>query len=214
MKILYYIILAASLLALLLNRKRLDRRLLLFIPLQVFSLFTELSGDVLPENDHLHNFLFSIYTPVEYLIICLVLISFLENKKLRRIIYYSIFIFIPFSLFVQIELKSLGEFYKYLDVLAEAPLLSLWTILFFLHFAYANNEKVLLKHAPMFWISIGNLLFFSVSAFGYGFGKYLKYKGYNNYAEALMTIIHIFNMMQYLFFLIAFTIPNWKRKYS
>lgn len=214
MKILYYIILAASLLALLLNRKRLDRRLLLFIPLQLFALCTELSNEVFGKGHWLYDFLFSIYTPVEYLIICVVLISFLENKRLRRIIYYSIFVFIPVSLFVQIELKPLGDFYEYLDVLVEAPLLSLWTLLFFLQFAYANNEKVLLRHAPMFWISIGNLLFFSVSAFGYGFGKYLKYKGYTDYEEALMTIIHIFNMMQYLFFLIAFTIPNWKRKYS
>jgi hypothetical protein len=212
MKILYYALITASLLILLFNRQRLDRRLYLFIPLLIFALLPDGTGDLLGPNHWLTNLTFTIYSPVEYLLLCIIIASYLKNRWIKKIIYYSIPLFAVFSVIVQVWLKPLGFFYKYLDVLVEDPLLCLWTLFYFFQFA-ADEDEVSFKDNPMFWISIGNLLFYSASTFSYGFGGYLAHLGNAEYADIVFWIGRIFNLVLYLFYIIAFTSTIWKRKF-
>lgn len=212
LKILYYILITASLLILLLNRQRLDRRLYLFIPLLIFALLPECSRDLLGEGHWLHQLTFALYSPIEYFILCLVIASYLKNQKVRKVIYYSIPVFIIISLVIQIWLKPMGNFYKYLDMQIEHPLLCIWTLVYFFQLA-SDKKELSFKENPMFWISIGHLFFYSASTFSYGFGSYLAHIGNEEFSDIVNWISKIFNLVLYLFYTIAFISPCWIRKY-
>jgi hypothetical protein len=212
MKTIYYLLITASLLALLLNRRRLDRRLYLFIPLLLLALVPDGLKDVLGEQHWLQNFFFSIYTPVEYTLLCLVLISYLKKKRLRMVIYISIPVFILVSLSVQLWLKQGDSFFEYLDILIESPLLCTWTLLYFFQLAADKDETGVVRN-PMFWIAIGNLIFFSSSIFSYGFGGYLEYVAYEKkYIDFVYNLGRYANLLLYIFYIIAFSLPWMKRK--
>lgn len=208
LKILYYILITASLLALFINRKRLDRRLYLFFPLLLLALATELTGDYFPTLNRLHDFLFSIYTPLEYLLLCLIITSFLKNRTTKLIIYATLPLVTVISVYVQVWLKQRGMFYAYLDILVASPLLTIWSLLYFFQLA-ADKQETQVGKNPMFWISLGNLLFYSGSTFSYSFGGYLQQAGATEVTkEFVYNIARIFNLVLYIFYIIAFLCRN------
>jgi hypothetical protein len=213
MKELYYLLMAASLLALLVNRRRLDRRLFLFAPLLLLALLSDGSADIFGNEHWLHNFIFTIYTPVEYGLLSIITASFLQNEAWKKAIYYSIPVFAIASIGIQVWLKPLGSFYTYLDASIGAPLLCLWTLLFFVELSADRNITPFVRN-PLFWIATGNLLFYSVSAFSYSFRGYLKENGSADYVEILDWVTRMGNLLLYFFYLIAFSLPWATRKYS
>ncbi|HYE55557.1 MAG TPA: hypothetical protein VD996_11960, partial [Chitinophagaceae bacterium] len=56
----------------------------------------------------------------------------------------------------------------------------------------------------MFWISLGNLLFFSGSFFSYGFGSYLESKERLATANTIYMIARILNILLYILYFIGF----------
>lgn len=214
MKILYYILIAAALLTLLVNLRRLDRRLHLFIPLLILALLPDSTQDILGRNSWAHDFLFSIYTPLEYLLLSLIIASFLHNRITKNIIYATIPLVILISVYVQGWLKQKGMFYAYLDILVASPLLTIWSLLYFFQLA-ADKQETQVNKNPMFWISLGNLLFYSGSTFSYSFGGYLQQTGAADVTkEFVYGIGRIFNLVLYIFYIIGFLCrrPN-KPKY-
>lgn len=212
-KLFYYLLITASLSILLLNRQRIDRRLYLFIPLLILALLPDGANDVLGEKHWFSNFAFIIYTPLEYLLLCIIIASYLHSKTIRKFIYISIPVFIVISLVDQLWLKKNGNyFYQYLDALIENPLVCVWTLFYFFQLA-ADDKELSFKNNPMFWICIGNLLFYSASTFSYGFGGYLAHPGNRKYADIVNWIGRIFNIVMYTFYIIAFSC-TWKMRKS
>lgn len=106
----------------------------------------------------------------------------------------------------------MGNFYKYLDMQIEHPLLCIWTLVYFFQLA-SDKKELSFKENPMFWISIGHLFFYSTSTFSYGFGSYLAHIGNEEFSDIVNWISKIFNLVLYLFYTIAFISPCWIRKY-
>ncbi|MFN8242774.1 MAG: hypothetical protein U0X40_01865 [Ferruginibacter sp.] len=181
------------------------------MPLLILALLSDGATDLLGSDHWFRNFVFIIYTPLEYLLLCLIIASYLHNKTIRKIIYISIPVFIIISLVDQLWLKEKGSyFYDYLDVLIENPLICVWTLFYFFQLASDNNE-LSFRNNPMFWVCLGNLLFYSATSFSYGFGGYLKHIGNKEYADIVDFIGKVFNLLLYFFYIIAFSC-TWTRK--
>jgi hypothetical protein len=158
----------------------------------------------------LAQFLFSIYTPAEYLLLCCFITSILRSKNKKKIIYISIPFFIVLSFIVQFKVESTNYFYKYLDVLVEAPLMLTWTLFYFFQL-FSDEENFHFTSNPLFWISVGNLLFFSASFFSYGFGSYFQNLKQNDFSEAVRWIARTLNILLYIFYIIGFLCSGQKK---
>lgn len=210
---LYYLLVFASLLILIFRRKKLDKRVQIFIPLLLLSLAVEGARFTLTNDHPIPKFLFSIYTPIEYFLLSLFAISILNSNLIKKMIWGTIPVFVVLSLFVQFKMESSNYFYKYLDVLIEAPLVLTWTLLYV--FQLFSDEKTFhFKSNPVFWISMGNLLFFSGSFFSYGFGSYLHNAGQYNLSEAIFWIERVLNIFLYIIYVIGFLCSNQKKLFS
>ena len=212
-EVLYYILITVSLVSLIYNLKNLPDEFRLFIPLLLLSLTVEGTRFILPDRHSLSIFLFSIYTPVEYVLISLIIISFLSSVRKRKIIWISIPFFIFFSFYAQFGIKNSGVFYRYLDVLIESPLIFTWTLFYFFQL-FSDEVNFYFRSNPRFWISAGNLLFFSGSFFSYGFGAYLHNTNRSNLAETVFWIERILNIFLYIFYIIGFLCVGKKKSLS
>jgi hypothetical protein len=96
-----------------------------------------------------------------------------------------------------------SESYKYLDLMIESPFLCAWTILYLFE-TVKQEEEFEVTRNPMFWISLGNLLFFSGSFFSYGFGSYLAAKGNTHAADIIFWIARVLNILLYILYFIGF----------
>jgi hypothetical protein len=207
---LYYILLIISFLILIYRIKQRNEPLRFFIPLLLLSLIVEGVRFGWSSNRLLSDFLFSIYTPVEYLLLSLFFIIIINSKFKRRLIQVSIPLFIILSLYVQFEVQSANYFYKYLDVLLEAPLILTWTLFYFFQL-FTDEESFNFKTNPLFWISSGNLLFFCGSFFSYGFGSYLHNINEQKLSDAVFWIARVLNIFLYVFYIIAFLCSDRKK---
>lgn len=206
MQLFYYILLIISFIILLLT-KGAYKQLRFFLPLLLLSLVVEGARFLLNTNSPIAKFLFSIYTPSEYLLLSLFAASIIKTSHKSTIIYFSIPVFVTLSLLLQFKGDSPNYFYKYLDVLIEAPLISIWS-LFYIFQLFTDEETFHFKSNPFFWISVGNLLFFAGSFFSYGFGSYLHNVGQHGLADAILWIARILNIVLYIFYNIGFLCSN------
>ncbi len=210
---LYYLLVLGSLVILLFKVKKLDKRLRVFIPLLLLSLLVEGVRFVFSDDNIVAQFLFSIYTPVEYLLLCLFITSILDSKYKRRLILISIPFFMMLSFIVQFKVESTNYFYKYLDVLVESPLILTWTLFYFFQL-FSDDETFDFTSNPLFWISVGNLLFYSASFFSYGFGSYFQNMKQYDFGEAVRWIARTLNIFLYIFYIIGFLCSGQKRSFS
>jgi hypothetical protein len=210
MKEFYLLLIAASLLMLMINRSRLDKRLQLFAPLLIMALLADGLPSWLGKEHPLSKTFFTVYTPVEYTLQALVICSFLKNPQRRKIIFVSIPVFVMVALFIQLWLQQ-DAFYKYADILIQAPLICLWSMFYFSELA-ADGDNTSNRANPMFIISFAHILFFSAGFFSYGGRTYFEGIGNEDYAERAAWIGRAFNLVMYALYLTAFSIPLWPRK--
>jgi hypothetical protein len=199
-KIIYYTAMALALLASL--RGYNQRKYVLFIPLLALSLLVELTREVTDDTNSI-NAALSLFIAVEYTLLSLIISNFLYSQRTKRLIRYSILVLVPVFLLIQIKLSGTSYAYKYLDLLIAAPFLCIWTILY-LYESAMREEEVEVSRDPMFWISLGNLLFFSGSFFSYGFGNYMVQKGELELSEIIFWIARILNILLYIMYIIGF----------
>lgn len=213
MKLLYFILMAASLAALLLNRRQLDKRLHLLIPLLALALLPDGLKVLLGAGHWLRDFCFTIYTPIEFVIICVIYSRYIKNPAWRKVMRISAVIFVPLALYIQIWLRPAEGFYKYMDVLTASPLLCTFTLLLFFQLATENTEsKVFMQ--PVFWVIVANLVYYSCSCFSYGFGSYLNHiKSDKEIVLRIYKFAKYANLVLYGLYLFAFSLP-WIRKKS
>jgi hypothetical protein len=200
MKFVYYAFLTSALIASL--RGYNQPRYVLFIPLLSLSLGVE----ILRQLDFIKNSTleqtFSFFIAIEYTFLCLIISLSVQSIIRKNIIRFSVLFVVPLLVLIKIKLVSYSDAYKYLDLLVAAPFICIWTILYLFENA-TNNEIVKIQRSPMFWISIGNLLFFSGSFFSYGFGSYMVAKGKENIGDAILWIARILNIFLYFFYFVG-----------
>jgi hypothetical protein len=195
LKIVYYGIMAIALLASLRGYNR--KGYVLFIPLLALSLAVEILRHFYPTLKA-----FRLFIPVEYTLLSLIISTFINSRTKQLIIRSSIFILVPIFIYIELYLADKNLSYKFLDLMIASPFLCVWTILYLFE-TVKQEEEFEVTRNPMFWISLGNLLFFSGSFFSYGFGSYLVFKN-SNLAETVFWIARILNILLYILYFIGF----------
>jgi hypothetical protein len=196
-KVVYYAFMALALLASFRGYRR--KGYALFIPLLALSLVVEV---LRPLFDSSVGKYFRLFFAVEYTLLTLIISTFIHSRTKRLIMRGSIFVLVPVFIFIELYLLDQKGPYRFLDLLIGSPFICLWTILYLFETVKQEEEFEVTKN-PMFWISLGNLLFFSGSFFSYGFGSYLAYKG-SELADTIFWIARVLNILLYILYFIGF----------
>lgn len=210
LKIVYYFVLAISLAAAIIFAYR-NRKYVLFIPLIGINLAIEVIREFMPKDSPVEPVILLIQVISEYSILSLIISYFIQSAVKKRIILMSIFLVIPAFIILQILLIGKSTSYKYLNQMIEAPFICLWTILYLFE-AAKHDQEFEIRTNPMFWISLGNLLFYSGSFFSYGFGSYLTSRG-SDMGGTIFLIAQLLNILLYILYFIGFLCLRIKKSY-
>lgn len=206
-KAIYFLLVGAGIFLLVYKNRPGLQLITYFLPLLLLCLFTEAARTFSPGENLLTQYFFSLYTPAEYTILCTFYASVITNNRVNKIIYFTIPLFITFSLITQFQLDSTNYFYRYLDVLVEAPLMVTWIVFFFFQL-FRDDTTYEFSQKATFWISAGNLLFFAGSFFSYAFKAFLFNHNQDELGEAIGWISRSFNLILYSSYIIAFLCPR------
>jgi len=203
LKQVYYGLLGLCLIALLLNFKRHDKEVRIYLPVVLLAIIIQSAGDIIKAKGFDHYFVFNIYIPIEYLLLSLYYFRVILNKTIRLSILMSgILFFVYYSLYYVLYPEAFFED-SFLPFVISSFLLSLCVITFFIQL-FLKEEAIHLLRFPSFWINVGNLVFYSGCLFVMGFYFSLKEKD-PDLAGELLYINYILNLFLYLMYLVAFT---------
>lgn len=144
-----------------------------------------------------------LYTLLEYLFFTFLLLSNIQNKKLRRFPFIGSTLFIGFLLFQIISQAFFGEKVQRLDSISvgiETILLFVFIFLFFYDHSKNNRTGYIYNHYA-FWLSVGILvylggsLFFNILANFMTSHEFYSYWHYTYIAEILKNILFSFGMV-------------------
>lgn len=204
-KTIYYITLVLAFIASF--RALQHRKYILFLPLLAASLLYEALSDILPRTPEWQktqsSYFTSVYISLEYSFLSLTIANFLRSPWKKKLIRYSVFLLVPLFVLIRFTVAATCKPYEYLDLMIEAPFLCAWTI-FYLFEAALHDEEFAIASNPMFWISVGNLLFFSGSFFSYGFGSYLVSQHEMATADKIYWVARGLNILLYILYFIGF----------
>jgi hypothetical protein len=199
-KYVYYSFLISALLASLKGFN--NKKYVLFIPLLSLSLIVEFLKDWRLINSPFVDQLIELFIAIEYTFLSLIISGLVHSALKRNIIRFSITIVVPALVLVKLSIANEIRALRYLDLLVAAPFICIWTILYL--FETAIHDGAMKFHQnPMFWVSLGNLLFFSGSFFSYGFGSYMIAKGQAGVGDAILWIARILNILLYFLYFVG-----------
>ena len=208
LKIVYYVAVTLAFIASF--RSLTDRRYILFIPLLLLGLLVELAAVLHVFSKQTVDCISAVYSIVEYALLAYIISNFISSRAKQLLVRHSILVLVPFLIIIQLTIANKNKTFEYLTLLIESPLICIWTILYLFETASQDHEFEVSQN-PMFWISLGNLLFFSGSFFSYGFGSYLRAKGSENIANTIFWIARILNILLYILYFIGFLCLKKKR---
>lgn len=197
MKYIYYALLLSGLIALLMWWKRTDRRLHLFVSLYFSNIVTEVIADV-----------WHVYFPyhINQTIGCFLLFAYYHSlfrqKNIKKWVWIAFSIYLTF--FTVYFIQKQGQFLRFdpIDFVVEGVFITLFS-LYYLIELYRSNEQILYLRHPHFWITIGNLLFYSGASFFMGYAFTLSKENMPVYTQ-LSYIVYFLNLMLYSLYLYAF----------
>jgi hypothetical protein len=198
LKYIYYVLLVSGFLILLIWRKKLDTLFLYFFPLYFFILLTQTASDILVtyglntyQYYHINQFIGAFLLNAYYF-------SLLDKKSNKRIVVIGFTIFISYFFYhflYRIENIFNSDFS---DFALEGVFICIYVILYLLEL-YRKDDFVTLNETPNFWISVGNLIFFSGCIFVMGFSSYII----KNYSK-LFYVNYFLNLLLYSLYIKAF----------
>ena len=206
LKWVYYGLMFLCVITLVWNRNRLDKKHLLFLPIVVIAITTQLLAEVIEKEDRSHYFLFHLYIPLEYLLLSLYYYYLFRVKLVKWLLVFTNVVLFTFCI-VHYYLGKNFWLPDFSDFALGAAFNSLLVIAFFV--SLFRKEEVVLMRYPDFWINTGNLLFYAGCLFVMGLYHSLHQKD-EKLAEQLMDINHYLNLVLYLFYFIAFLCPRTK----
>jgi hypothetical protein len=197
MKYVYYALLLAGLLILLVRWKKIDRRLYIFLPLYLCIIVTEIFSDT-----HKAYFLYHINQSIGFLLFCIYYASLFPKVFVKRLVAICFLIYLGY--FIYYFTRYPANFYSYdpVDFVVEGAFITAFS-LFYLVDLYRNSSGIKFGQHPHFWIVIGNLLFYSGSAFFMGFAFTLAKNDAVLYTQ-LSYIVQALNLVLYSLYIKAF----------
>jgi len=213
-KLIYYGLLGLCLVTLLLYYKRLGKEYIMFLPLIVFAILTQVIGDVVNQDlplEEKKSFMFHIYQPIEYSLLALFYYQTLMGRKLKTVILITIPLFIIFCVYYYSSNSQSFSGPDFTDFTVEAILICIFVIIFF---SQLLNRRVYLTLTsyPSFWINTGNLIFYAGNLLVMGAHFYIS-KQDVKLAEELLVINHYSNLFLCILYLIGFGCLK-KKKWS
>lgn len=191
--------------------KKEGKTLKVFPFLLFISLFVEILSNIFKNRDYfIYRLLFHIYTPVEYSLLAIFFYFANTSIRIRKIIIFSIPVFVTVSLIISLKVIGLGSFIGTNDNIEGLLLISFSIITLF---SIPFNPKLNILQLPEFWICVGILFFHSGMFFLNGGYKFFVDRN-QNFAEHIRQFIIYLNYFLYIIFSIGFLCSNQTMKYS
>lgn len=190
------------------NSAYLKRKHLLFIPILIAAILTQIIAEVLVASKIKHYFLFHLYVPLEYILLSTYYYYLFNRFYLKGLIIISNLFLLTFYFFHYWGAKFYEPDYSGFNI--EMIFISVLVVLFFA-LLLKKEEDIVLSKNPDFWINTGNLFFYTGCVFVMGLHYTLRQKNVS-LAEKLLIINHFLNLVLYLFYAIAFTCLRLIRK--
>lgn len=144
--------------------KRLDKGLRYFVILLLLVLLTELTAFFGLSAFNIPNLLvYNIFTGAEYLFLILMFTSWLDSRRLNRILQGSIPIFLVVWIAANYAFKPFFEQYYTLLLSIESVFFVILSVLALVR--EMRDSRVLLVDNPIFWIASGVLVYFAGNLF-------------------------------------------------
>lgn len=214
LKIIYYGLLTLCLTALFLNYKRVGRHILLFIPVIILAIQTQVNGDILKAEGlgEKRFFVFHIYIPLEYLLLSYYYYLLLRGKWVSYFFILSNIGMVAFSA-VYYSLNKASFYHPdFAQFVLGSVFVTFLGIIFFSQF-FEKDERVDLISYPDFWINVGNLLFYAGCLFVMGL-HYSLQKRNSELADRLLQINYYLNIILYFLYIVAFTCSKATKRYQ
>jgi len=197
MKYIYYVLLVLALLTLVIRWKRVDGRLLLFIPVLSLAILTELIGEM-PGVYYVYH----LYQAIEFMLLTAYYYLILDGSRFRQWVWVALAAYLVYFTAFFIRYPDHFTHYDPVDFVAEGVFITAFS-LFYLVELYRREEQVGLSSHPHFWIASANLVFYSGTAFFMGIAYTLWKKNVPLYNQ-LGLIVKILNLTLYTVYIKAF----------
>lgn len=207
----YYVLLLASFTLFLIFKKR-DRNLKYIGALLLISFLTEVTVEILIQSGRPYYFLYHFYGLLDYILLVYYLYKNQPVKFIRSVMLWSIPLVFFTCLYLSIFRIGLNN-YQGMNIIIRGAILILFSIITLFTF---HDEKPIYR-VPVFWISVGLIIFFSGTFFMNGVynGLIKNYPTDKNYYKKLHGIINLgFNYLLYLIFCLAIICSPPKKKYA
>src|ERR1700722_11192855 len=161
MKYLYYLLLLSGLIILLIRWKKLDGSLHIFVPIYLFDITTEIATDLSKRC----YFLYHIDLTVSCFFLCRYYYLLLKDSKFKKLVWVGFMVYLVF--FSIYSMRNPANFFIYfdpIDFVVEGVFITMFS-LYYLVDLYRSGFQTRLSGHAHFWVSAGNLLYYSGASF-------------------------------------------------
>jgi hypothetical protein len=210
--LIYLCILFASFCCCIINRKNLPAYFRFFILFTGVTFIVESIGFYLlfytPRQTY---FLYHFYVPFEYAVLALVYSKAISKSWKKKVILISVPAFWLLHLFLSLFIQKIEGDNSY-AIMVSLILIVVLSLGYYYELLQKEGSAPLFRD-PLFWISTGNLIFYSGVFFLMGFLQYLA-KEDLALAKKLMVINYSLNYILYSLYSIGFLCTTQNRKFS
>lgn len=201
LKKIYYILILSGFFLLLIRWKKLDSRVHIYLGILACAFFTEKIRDwYYPQA--IATYIYHLYEIIEMGLLSLYYYLLFQRKLNRQLVITGSLVY--FFFFIYLFVFQRNNFFTdtRIDVAVENAWIAVFSILYLLEL-YQQDNPVVLRQSPHFWIVLANLIFSSGGLFFHGYTYYLLIHKIPVYQQLSFIIIAL-NYFLYTSYIIAF----------
>lgn len=174
-------------------------------------LFISLVTEIFAAFSNFENFLFySLFTPVEYILVSLILTRHLKSRTVNKLVIASIILFTVLCLF-SIQVNK-TDVYPSSITSVEDLLTTIWCLICF--FYIEPLEDISITKRPIFWITLGFFIY-NLGTIGVNAIYNTWITNQRDIANYIHKIINVsFNILLYILLAIGIIGHKWDKKYT
>lgn len=154
-------------------------------------------------SDNLVSVYFVVYTAFEYIFFSLLILTALKSRKIRLIIFSYSIIFLLFQIIFGLTSHRLDS----ISIGIETILIFISIFLFFYDHSQSNKAGYIYNH-PVFWLSVGMLLYLGGTFFINILVNYMSKDEYENYWH----LTYFAEIIKNILFAVSILIPSHQYK--
>ncbi len=171
--------------------KRLDRNSTIVFILLLLAVFPQLASRFAARDVRI--LFYNVYILIDFVTWGFIFFINSKNRVLRNLIQVSMLFSIIFSLTLFVSTGILYRFYS--ELICLNSLLQVLFILVYFYSLYLTDQKIELQRKPIFWFSLGLLLYAPVTYFHFAF--------HSRVSENVAIIHSVMNALMYIIFSIG-----------